>query len=177
MAKSWLSIRVDLIAGHGEMLWPRPGRLFVASRSHTFAQFASAIDDAFARWDRSHLHEFTRADGSRLGIPSTEDYEPENLLDYERVKLGQLNLDEQFAYVFDFGDQWEHLCAFDKAEWPISIFGCGPSVRRVLLLKPPCLVWMSPGRRKPPRRSRRRLSLGVGVRGRPLSLGIAGDWG
>jgi len=92
------------------MLWPRPGRIFAASRSHTFAQLATAIDDAFARWDRSHLHEFTRVDGSRLGIPSAEDYEPEHLRDYKRAKLGQLALGEQFAYVFDFGDQWEHLC-------------------------------------------------------------------
>ncbi|MBV9357863.1 MAG: hypothetical protein JO023_20320, partial [Chloroflexi bacterium] len=97
MARTWLSIRVDLIGGHGEMLWPRPGRVFAASRSHTFAQLATAIDDAFARWDRSHLHEFTRADGSHLGIPGTEDDEPEHTLDYERVKLGQLDLGEQFA--------------------------------------------------------------------------------
>jgi len=38
-------------------------------------------------------------------------YEPEHLRDYKRAKaLGQLALGEQFAYVFDFGDQWEHLC-------------------------------------------------------------------
>jgi len=49
MARTWLSIRVDLIAGHGEELWPRPGRLFAAARTHTFAQLATAIDDAFAR--------------------------------------------------------------------------------------------------------------------------------
>ena len=108
--RTWLSIRVDLIAGHGEALWPRPGRVFAASRSHTFAQLATAIDDAFARWDRSHLHEFTRADGYRLGILSDEDYDPEHLLDYRRVTLGRLSPGEQFAYVFDFGDQWEHLC-------------------------------------------------------------------
>lgn len=47
--------------GHGEHLWPRPGRIFVAARSHTFAQLAEAIDDVFARWDRAHLHEFELA--------------------------------------------------------------------------------------------------------------------
>ncbi|HLZ28627.1 MAG TPA: hypothetical protein VKV73_15040 [Chloroflexota bacterium] len=137
MTRTWLSIRVDLIAGHGEMLWPRPGRIFAVSRSHTFAQFATAIDDAFARWDRSHLHEFTRADGSRLGRPSLEDYDPTQLLDYTRVKLGQLALGEQFAYVFDFGDQWEHLCTVGpmridplqtlgiESDRPLPYFGWG----------------------------------------------------
>jgi len=119
------------------MLWPRPGRIFAASRSHTFAQLATAIDDAFARWDRSHLHEFTRVDGSRLGIPSAEDYEPEHLRDYKRAKLGQLALGEQFAYVFDFGDQWEHLCTVGpmridplqtlgiESDGPLPYFGWG----------------------------------------------------
>ncbi len=59
MARTWLSIRVDLISGGDTDCWPRPGRIFAAARSHTFAQLATAIDDAFARWDRSHLHMFT----------------------------------------------------------------------------------------------------------------------
>ena len=57
MARTWLSIRVDLVEGHGEEFWPRPGRIFAAARSHTFKQLADAIDDAFARWDRSHLQD------------------------------------------------------------------------------------------------------------------------
>jgi hypothetical protein len=57
VARTWLSIRVDLIEGHGEQYWPRPGRIFAAARSHTFKQLA----DAIARWDRSHLQEFTLA--------------------------------------------------------------------------------------------------------------------
>jgi len=61
MARTWLSIRVDLVEGHGEQYWPRPGRIFAAARSHSFRQLADAIDDAFARWDRSHLQEFTLA--------------------------------------------------------------------------------------------------------------------
>jgi len=72
MARTWLSIRVDLVQGHCERLWPRPGRLYAAARSHTFAQLARAIDDAFARWDRAHLHEFTLADGTRLTRPHVD---------------------------------------------------------------------------------------------------------
>ena len=70
--RSWLSIRVELVEGRGERYWPRPGRLFGAARSHSFAQLASAIDDAFARWDRSHLHEFELEDGTRIGTPGPD---------------------------------------------------------------------------------------------------------
>lgn len=58
MARTWLSITVELIEGRGRHLWPRPARVFVAARSHTFAQLAEAINAPFARWDRAHLHEF-----------------------------------------------------------------------------------------------------------------------
>jgi hypothetical protein len=54
---------VDLISGHGEDYWPRPGRIFAAARSHKFSQLADAIDTAFARWDRSHLYKFELAVG------------------------------------------------------------------------------------------------------------------
>jgi len=49
MARTWLSIRVELVEGRGERFWPRPGRILAAARNHTFAQLAEAIDDAFAR--------------------------------------------------------------------------------------------------------------------------------
>lgn len=46
MARTWRSIRVDLVEGGGhESIWPRPGRIFAAARSHSFAQLATAIDD------------------------------------------------------------------------------------------------------------------------------------
>ena len=35
-----------------------PRSIFAAAADHSFAELATAIDDAFARWDRSHLHEF-----------------------------------------------------------------------------------------------------------------------
>jgi hypothetical protein len=51
-------------------VWPPslPGRVLIASRSATFEQLARAIDDVFARWDRSHLHEFTLADGTPVSL-------------------------------------------------------------------------------------------------------------
>ena len=78
----------------------RPGRIFAAARTHTFEQLADAIDDAFARWDRSHLQEFTLADKTRLSIPDPDwDLDDVVTLDFSVVKLSRLNLGEQFVYV------------------------------------------------------------------------------
>ena len=115
MARTWLSIRVDLVEGGGHLsIWPRPGRIFAAARSHTFAALATAIDDAFARWDRAHLHRFTLADGTQIGRPDWEgddDWGQEPpLTDGRRLTLGRLRAGEQFLYTFDLGDDWTHLC-------------------------------------------------------------------
>jgi hypothetical protein len=111
VALTWLPIRVDLIEGHGEQYWPRPGRIFVAACSHTFQQLADAIDDAFARWDRSHLQEFTLADSRRLCDPDPDrEIEGEVTGDYRRVKLSPLHPGAQFACVFDLGDDRARLC-------------------------------------------------------------------
>ena len=63
MARTWLSVTVELLGGRGEELWPWPGRVFAVGRSHTFMDLADAVNDAFARWDRAHLSVFTLADG------------------------------------------------------------------------------------------------------------------
>lgn len=77
MARTWLSIRVDLVDGGGLSLWPRPGRIFAAARSHSFAHLATAIDDAFARWDRAHLHMFDLGDNwARLCTVGPERIDP-----------------------------------------------------------------------------------------------------
>ena len=128
MARTWLSIQVDLVEGHGQHLWPRPGRLFVASRSHTFAQLAHAIDDAFARWDRSHLHEVTLADGTRLTTPHMDWEEFGPAIDDQRERLGRLGLGEQFVYVFDLGDDWAHLCTVGPQRVdPLETYGIVPA--------------------------------------------------
>ena len=111
MARTWLSIRVDLVEGRGERYWPRPGRIFAAARSHTFRQLADAIDDAFARWDRSQLQEFTLTGQIRLCRPDRDqEIEGEITGDYQRARLSRLRPGEQFVYVFDLGDDWAHLC-------------------------------------------------------------------
>jgi hypothetical protein len=109
VSRNWMSVRVELIGGGGRDLWPRPGRIFAASRTHTIAQLAMAIDEAFARWDRSHLYEFELADGRRVGTPDGED-EDDELLDGRTLNLSGLGNGEQFVYTFDLGDNWAHLC-------------------------------------------------------------------
>jgi hypothetical protein len=111
MARTWLSIRVELVSGHGADLWPRPGRVFAAARSHSFAQFATAIDLAFGRWDLAHLHLFTLSEGTRVSPLDWWDGEaPDGTVDGHATKLSKLQAGEQFAYVFDMGDDWAHLC-------------------------------------------------------------------
>ncbi len=109
MARSWLSIRVDLVEGGVREIWPRPGRMFAAARTHSFSALARAIDDAFARWDHSHLHAFEMADEARLGSVGPWD-DSSDTVDSGSVKLSRLSAGEQFVYVYDFGDDWTHLC-------------------------------------------------------------------
>jgi hypothetical protein len=81
---------VDLVDGGGRTLWPRPGRVFAAARSHSFAQLATAIDDAFARWDRAHLHMFDLGGGEGLLIDRYWDDPPDNSRVDDTVKLSTL---------------------------------------------------------------------------------------
>ncbi len=73
------------------------------ARTHTFAALAAAIDDAFSRWDRAHLHEFRLADGTRLTTPYGDDDELGPSLDDRRTRLSRLRPGEPFLYTFDLG--------------------------------------------------------------------------
>lgn len=138
MARTHLAITVELVHGaHTGDLWPRPGRVLIAARTTTFEHFGNAIDDAFGRWDRSHLHEFTLADGTVITPTRWQDgEEPDGSLDGARVRLGRLRPGAQFAYVFDLGDNWQHLCtvAPQRAD-PLEALGIVPD--RPL----PCWGW------------------------------------
>jgi hypothetical protein len=138
VGRTHLAITVELVSGgqRGD-LWPRPGRVLIASRSATFEQLAEAIDDAFARWDRSHLHEFTLTDGTPISPARWWDGdEPEGMVDGSKARLGRLRLGEQFAYVFDLGDNWQHLCTVaPRLTDPVEALGVVPD--RPL----PCWGW------------------------------------
>jgi hypothetical protein len=92
---------VELIGGGRACeLWPRPGRVFVVSSLDAFHEFAEAIDDAFARWDRSHLHEFrlSQLDKSVTEFSYIDDVDQTRELDAESVRLGD---------VLEPGDEFE----------------------------------------------------------------------
>lgn len=128
MPRTWLSIQVELVEGAGEHCWPRPGRILAAARTHTFAQLATAIDDAFARWDRAHLCQFDLGDGARVALPDPDWDEPGETLDYRRLRLSRLEPGEQFVYVFDLGDDWAHLCTVGPQRIdPADTLGIVPS--------------------------------------------------
>jgi len=129
VGRTHLAITVELVhSSHTGDLWPRPGRVLIASRSATFEQLATAIDDAFARWDRNYLHEFTLTDGTVITPHRWWDgEEPDRSLDGAKTRLGRLRLSEQFAYVFDLGDNWQHGCTVGpKLVDPLESLGTVP---------------------------------------------------
>ena len=113
-AVRWMVLRVVLQRQAGEDLPDPPGRDLLVNRTHSFADLAAGIDRAFARWDRSHLHEFRFPDGRVIGMAETDEFgEHEEELDDRTETLGAagLTVGDSFDYLFDFGDGWEHTCA------------------------------------------------------------------
>lgn len=138
MALTWLSIRVEMLGGRGDELWPPPGRVFALGPSHTFADLARAIDDAFARWDRAHLCEFTLSDGlvvtdeetgSELAEAPVGPLGPEPLILRRAKVVSHVRPGDEFRYVFDLGDNWTHSCvvAPEKVD-PVEVLGIKPKV-------------------------------------------------
>lgn len=127
MARTWLQIQVELEGGRDIECDPAPGRLFLVGPGHSFAQLAAAIDAAFARWDLSHLHSFELADGRRVGFAEVEPGD-HRWLDHEELKVErELKAGEEFSYVFDLGDDWQHRCRVlpEKLD-PREAYGPGP---------------------------------------------------
>jgi len=136
MDKRWPSIRVDLIGGRGQILDPRPGRTFAVPPSCTFDEFGEAIDLAFARWDLSHLRQFTLEDGtlvvdeetadelraSALGGGTIPRIVPLSAKVSRHTKVGS-----RFRYVFDLGDDWTHACTVQKHVNPLEVSGDNPA--------------------------------------------------
>ena len=126
MPERWLTIEVHLVAGGGLELDPPPGRVFLVGPSTTFGDLAEAIDVAFARWDRGHLHEFTLADGRLVGHAATGEDEPVEEETTLRVADAAAP-GEAFLYLFDFGEDWEHHClVIDDEADPEALLGERP---------------------------------------------------
>ncbi|MDQ2851332.1 MAG: UPF0158 family protein [Actinomycetota bacterium] len=137
MARTWLSVTVELLGGRGEDLWPWPGRIFAISPSHTFGDLADAVNDAFARWDKAHLSMFTLADGRIITDVNTADELAGSIggpitvpLDIAVAKVARtVQAGEEFQFTFDLGDDWTHRCVVDTDKVdPMAVLGIRPNV-------------------------------------------------
>lgn len=126
---------VELLGGRGEELWPWPGRTFAVGPSHTFMDLADAINDAFARWDRSHLSMFTLADGRLVAdeemgaeMAAWSDGPIMEPLDIETTKVARtVGPGAEFQFVFDLGDGWTHRCVVGESKVdPADVLGITP---------------------------------------------------
>jgi hypothetical protein len=124
---NWLEIRVELVHGRGIDLDPPPGRIFIVDPKHTFDVLARAIDQSFARWDLSHLHVFELSNGSQIGMAGDDlDTEFEN--ETEIAIATAIGKSDEFTYVFDFGDDWTHMCTVQRDDVdPAKEFGDLPA--------------------------------------------------
>ena len=136
MARTWLSVTVELLGGRGEELWPWPGRVIAVGPAHTFMDLANAINDAFARWDRSHLSMFTLDDGR---VITDEETGAEIMvgsirgpvipaIDIATAKVARaLKLGAEFQFTFDLGDAWTHRCVVSEVNVdPLEVLGVRP---------------------------------------------------
>lgn len=134
-APSWLVLRVVLLGKADREIDPPPGRELLVSRQHTFADLAGAIDRAFARWDRSHLHLFywqtADASASRAtsgSCPTCTATSTSTLGTSTSVTTPSAwsgsRKGETFEYVFDLGDEWMHECVVirDQVD-PVEEYG------------------------------------------------------
>lgn len=135
MARTWLSISVELLGGRGEDLWPHPGRIFAVGPSHTFENLADAINTAFARWDRAHLSEFTLANGTPVTNLQYVDELANSLhgpiflpADSTTTKVARtVAPGDEFQFVFDLGDFWVHRCTVEAQKVdPMEVLGIRP---------------------------------------------------
>ncbi len=125
----WLSIRLELLSGRDLVLEHPPARVMIAGPRHTLAELAEAIDLAFARWDRSHLHQFTLADG-RDTCPARASFSQRC---WTAPAPGSTLLafvpNAEFEYVFDLGDEWRHHCRVEATDIdPVKEYGAQPKL-------------------------------------------------
>lgn len=103
-----MTLRVELMSGRGMHFDPPPGRVFLVDQRTTFDELAHAINVHFARWDPAHLHFFRLGDGREIG-PSDADFS--DWLDDDQIALSSVLAEgDEFEFIFDLGDEWQHHC-------------------------------------------------------------------
>ena len=104
-------------------------RLWVAD-TLTLAKLDRVIQAAMG-WTNSHLHEFKIA-GQRYGIPDDEWPDDNPPSDDRRSHIGPVLGDSvnEFSYLYDFGDHWQHTVKVEKLlkpneinTWPTCLAG------------------------------------------------------
>lgn len=122
-------MRVLLVSGQASEFDPPPGRVLLAPPSATFEELAEAIDLAFARYDRSHLHVFRLRDGRELYPDAESVLELGGVARSGEMTIQQAGLEaiERFTYVFDLGDDWTHECSLMRSGLdPSDVWGKVP---------------------------------------------------
>lgn len=91
---------------------PKIWRRFLVTENITLARLHDIIQEVMG-WDDDHLHEFDFGEKS-YGVP--DDFWDNGREDEKKVKLADLKLTEKqkFEYVYDFGDNWEHIIKVEK---------------------------------------------------------------
>lgn len=116
-----LSLKVTLRG-----LKPPVWRRLLVPGTMTLGELHTAIQAAMG-WHDGHLHAFDIA-GEQFGDRGTVD----DVADENHVTLNSLSRSGivRFAYTYDFGDNWEHTIAFEKAKpavegqaYPVCIAG------------------------------------------------------
>ena len=130
-----MSVTVELLGGRGQELWPWPGRVFAVGPSHTFMDLADSVNEAFARWDRSHPSVSTLADGRVVADLETGAEMAESIggpiwapLDIDTAKVASVvEPGAEFQFTFDFGDDWIHRCVVGEEKIdPLDVLGMRP---------------------------------------------------
>ncbi|GGV58614.1 hypothetical protein GCM10010245_91720 [Streptomyces spectabilis] len=99
--------------------------------AHTLHELAEAIDDAFARWDRSQRHEFEFPATGMWAIErryrdSAEDPRAEFDADTTRVS-DAVQPGQEFHYTYDLGNHWSHICQIEPRPIDVAaVLDCVP---------------------------------------------------
>ncbi len=106
--RSW-QIKVEI-----EGTWPPIWRRILVPESVHLLGLHEVIQAAF-NWQDYHLHEFEIL-GVRYGDPANDEYGDMQLQDEGETKLLKLGLSEgeSFSYIYDFGDNWQHILRLEK---------------------------------------------------------------
>jgi len=106
---SLLQLRIEL-AGLNPAIWRR----VVVPDAMTLPKLHRVIQAAMG-WSDSHLHEF-EIGGKRYGTPDPDWGAGDAVTSEKRATLaGCLAGAKSFRYIYDFGDNWEHLIKVEKS--------------------------------------------------------------